>query len=332
MADPRHARVTGPLLITGATGFVGRHLTARLDADGIAWSGLDRPAQVQAADRPDRLTSWELGGPDSDAPQRLARLIGDGAVGGVVHLAGQSSAGASFGDPAGTMRANLGGTLELLEALRALQAAGRPVPVTLVVGSAEEYGAAAPRADRCREDQAILPISPYGTSKAAATLLCGHYRRAFGLPVIAARAFSHTGPGQDERFVFPSFAAQIAAIEAGRADPVIRVGDLSPDRDYLDVRDVVHAYLALLASGEPGRIYNVCSGSSLTIRQGLEILLGLSSVAVRIESDPARLRPVDIPRLVGDPSRLEQATGWTPRVDFADTLRDLLEAARRNLI
>jgi GDP-4-dehydro-6-deoxy-D-mannose reductase len=248
----------------------------------------------------------------------------------VVHLAGQSSAGASFDDPTGTVDANLLGALELLEALRALGSRGRPVPRALLIGSAEEYGAAA-RAEGCREDDPVLPISPYGTSKAAATQLTVQYHRRFGLPVIPARPFSHTGPGHDERFVFPSFAGQIAAIEAGRAEPVLRVGNLAPARDFLDVRDVVAAYRALLDRGEPGVIYNVCSGSTLTIRDGLEILLGSSTATVRVEPDPARQRPVDIPVLVGDPSRLREATGWTPRVDFRDTLGALLEAARRHV-
>lgn len=330
MAEARRDPGSGPVLITGAAGFVGGHLAAALSRDGVPWHGLDRPAAVAARPSPD-LTSWQLGDRDQDAPRRLADLIEQRGIGAVVHLAGQSSAGASFGDPAGTVEANLLGTLELLEALRLLAAARRPVPTTLVVGSAEEYGAAAPRHGRCQEDQPVLPISPYGTSKAAATFLCHQYWRSFDLPVIAARAFSHTGPDQDERFVFPSFAAQIASIEAGHADPILKVGNLSPDRDYLDVQDVVTAYRALLDDGQPGVVYNVCSGSSLTIGQGLEILLGLSTAQIRVESDPARMRPADIPRLVGDPSRLRHATRWSPRIPFANTLRDLLEAARRKI-
>lgn len=314
------------VLITGAGGFVGRHLAAALTTDGTAWLGLERP---QAA--VDGFVAHDLGSGQADAPRRLADLMVEHGTTQVVHLAGQSSAGASFADPVGTLRANLHGTVELLEALRLLQADDAAVPTTLAVGSAEEYGAAASQDRPCREDDPILPISPYGTSKAAATLLCVQYQRSFGLPVMAVRAFSHTGPGHDQRFVFPSFAAQIAAIEAGKADPVLHVGNLSPDRDFSDVRDVVRAYRALLASGQPGQVYNVCSGSSLTIQDGLDILLGLSSASVRVQPDPARMRPVDIPRLVGDPSRLIEATGWSTGVDFSETLRGLLEAARRNL-
>jgi GDP-4-dehydro-6-deoxy-D-mannose reductase len=317
----------GPILITGAGGFVGRHLTRHLEAGGRTVLGCDR-AGVASGDG--SLLAWDLGSREPEAPERLADLLADREVAAVVHLAGQSSAGASFDDPAGTVAANLLGTLELLEGLRALTARGRPVPRALVIGSAEEYGAAASE-DGCREDDPVLPISPYGTSKAAATQLTVQYHHRFKLPVIPIRPFSHTGPGHDDRFVFPSFAAQIAAIEAGRGEPVLRVGNLSPARDFLDVRDVVAAYRTLLDGGEPGTVYNVCSGSTLTIRDGLEILLGFSSAPVRVEPDPARQRPVDIPVLVGDPSRLREATGWTPRVEFRDTLGDLLEAARRHV-
>ncbi len=216
--------------------------------------------------------------------------------------------------------------LSLLEAVRALPAAERPVVV--VAGSAEEYGAAAGTAP-CREDDAVLPISPYAVSKAAQTLLCRQYHRAWDVPVVVARAFSHTGPGQDDRFVFPSFAAQIAAAERGEQAPELWVGNLSAERDFLDVRDVVAAYRALGAGGRPGEVYNICSGRALTIGAGLEILLGAARLPLAVRQDPDRLRPVDIPRLVGDPAKLRRETGWEPVRDFPRTLRELLENARR---
>lgn len=317
------------ILITGARGFVGRHLADALMDAGEAPVGLDLPRLDPAADPAWLVHRHTLGTGDANAPAALADLITDGGHDAIVHLAGQSSAGASFDDPAGTVRANLLGTLELLEALRLMGERGRPVPRLLAVGSSEEYGAAALPDRPCREDDPVLPVSPYATSKAAATQLCGQYHRRFGLPVVAVRAFNHTGPGQDPRFVFPSFAAQIAAIEAGRGEPVLRTGDLSARRDFLDVRDVVAAYRALLDRGQPGRIYNVCSGSSLTIREGLQILLGLSDAAIEVVADPARLRPVELPGLVGDPTALREATGWQPRRRFEETLRDLLESARK---
>ena len=320
------------VLVTGARGFVGRYLVTALQESGAEVSGLDVAGADGALD-PDWLVHrTTLGSGDPEAADRLADLLVAESCEAVYHLAGQSSAGASFGDPAGTVRANLLGTLEVLEALRLIKKRGHEPPRLLAVGSAEEYGTAA-RADRpCRENDPIQPASPYAVSKAAATQLTRMYHQSFGLPVMVVRAFNHTGPGQDARFVFPSFAAQIAAIEAGRDEPVLRTGDLSPARDFLDVRDVVAAYLALMDRGEHGRIYNVCSGSTLTIGDGLEILLGLSGAAIEVAPDPSRMRPAEIPRLVGDPSRLRKTTGWQPVHAFKDTLRDLLEAARRQLI
>jgi GDP-4-dehydro-6-deoxy-D-mannose reductase len=330
---PPSRPTAGRVLVTGARGFVGRHLAAALQADGAAVDGLDLPVAAPDTD-PDWLVHRRrlgaAGGGD-DAARELAACLAAGRYEVVYHLAGQSSAGASFQDPAGTVVANLLGTLELLEALRLLAADGARPPLVIAVGSAEEYGAAATTDRPCREDDPVLPLSPYGTSKAAATQLCGQYHRGFGLPVLATRSFNHTGPGQDSRFVFPSFAAQIAAIEAGRQEPVLRTGDLTPVRDFLDVRDVVAAYRLLAEHGRPGRVYNVCSGSALTIGDGLRILLELAATTVRVATDTDRLRPADIPRLVGDPGALRRETGWRPRHTLRDTMRDLLEEARRNL-
>ncbi|HOX24946.1 MAG TPA: GDP-mannose 4,6-dehydratase [Candidatus Krumholzibacteria bacterium] len=322
------------VLITGARGFVGRHLAAALAADGIAVAGLDvpPPAAATRSDPPWIVHHHTLGALETEAgARRLADLLRAGGHDAVVHLAGQSSAAASFGDPAGTFRANALGTLELLEALRLLAAQGSPVPRLLSVGSGEEYGAAATPARPCREDDPVVPVTPYGASKAAATLLCRQYHRSYRVPVVATRSFNHTGTGQDQRFVFPGLAAQIAAAEAGRRAPVLATGNLQITRDFLDVRDVVAAYRLLLERGEPGRVYNVCSGSALTIGQGLQILLGFSTAAIAVTPDPARVRPADIPHLVGDPALLGEATGWRPRFEFSATLRDLLEDARRNL-
>ena len=312
---------------------MGRHLAAALQADGVDVAGLDRPLPRDiAANDPSWLSMGvDLGGGDVAAgAAALADRLRADDYDAIVHLAGQSSAAASFHDPAGTLRANVLGTLEILEAVRALADGGRAAPRLLAIGSGEEYGAAAPGDRGCREDDPLAPVSPYGASKAAAAQLCLQYHRSHGLPVLVTRSFNHTGPGHDQRFVFPGFAARIAAIETGHAEPVLGTGDLAIVRDFLDVRDVVAAYRLLVERGEPGRVYNVCSGSSLTIGEGLQILLGLSRTAIAVRPDPARRRPADIPRLVGDPRLLREATGWRPRYAFRDTLRDLLEDARRH--
>jgi GDP-4-dehydro-6-deoxy-D-mannose reductase len=247
----------------------------------------------------------------------------------IYHLAAQSSAAASFQDPVGTMDANLRGTLNLLEAVRALPEAAWPA--ILSVGSCEEYGPHPEQDQPLTETAALNPISPYAVSKVAQTLLCAQYVRAWQVPVVMVRSFSHTGPGQDARFAFPAFARQIAAAEAGRGPAEIAVGDLSAVRDFLHVRDVIDAYRLLMKEGRPGEIYNVCSGRALTIREGLEIMIAEAACPITVRTDPDRLRPADTPVMVGDNTTLKTETGWLPEWDMALTLRELLAEARREL-
>ncbi len=335
--------VARPSLVTGPLGFVGRWLLPELLREGpVVGVGLapsERPAP--------RLGPFTLAGPDPHCEgglvyrgepgawtfmpialadeEGLRRALDGCRPAAVYHLAAQSSAARSFTDPVGTIRTNVDGLQNLLEAVRALPR--EEAPTVLAVGSCEEYGAQPP--DRpLPEDTVLRPVSPYGVSKAAATLLALQYHRSYGLPVLATRSFSHSGPGQDPRFAFPSFASQIAAIERGKAEPVLKVGDLSPVRDFLDVRDVVRAYRLLVAEGRPGEVYNVCSGRALTIGEGLEILLREARREIRVEPDPARYRPVDIPYMVGDATRLRRQTGWRPERDFAASLGELLAWAR----
>ncbi|RKZ16617.1 GDP-mannose 4,6 dehydratase, partial [bacterium] len=181
------------------------------------------------------------------------------------------------------------------------------------------------------EDSPLNPLSPYAVSKVTQTLLCRQYARSWNLPVVMVRSFSHTGPGQDTRFAFPSFAQQVARAEAGLESPEIATGDLSAVRDFLDVRDVVEAYRLVALKGRAGEIYNVCSGVPLTIEAGLNILLSGSTRPLSTRIDPDRCRPSDTPHLVGDATRLRGETGWAPRHDFKNTLGELLEAARKEL-
>ncbi len=342
-----HGRNPTGVLVTGALGFVGRHLTAALLRTGSPVYGLGK--QPDGVPLPAAAGDLVLSGPDPVLPgavryespdgtltyvdldledgTALAELLARLQPAAVYHLAAQSSAAVSFREPAATLRTNLMGTLNLLEAVRPLPQDRRPA--VLVVGSAEEYGPQPPGSPPLREDAPLNPLSPYGVSKAAQSLLCRQYVRSYDLRVILTRSFSHTGPGQDERFVFPSFARQIAAAETGRGPRVIRVGNLEAIRDFLDVRDVVRAYLALIEDGTPGQVYHVCSGKPLSIRQGLDMLLAQARVPVAIEPDPDRSRPSDIPVLVGDNTKLRACTGWQPAWEMADTLGALLAEARK---
>ncbi|MCP4574430.1 MAG: NAD-dependent epimerase/dehydratase family protein [bacterium] len=337
---------SGPVLITGSCGFVGLHLVRDLLATGAEVVGVDLLGA--ALPLPDQVGGFERTGGDLSAPGGVRYTgeageflyrpldLADGPAvtstlaalepATVYHLAAQSSAAASFKDPAGTFTANLQGTLHLLEAVRSLPVDVRPA--VLSVGSCEEYGPQPGEPRPLDEATPLNPISPYAVTKAAQSLLCRQYAASWGLHVVVARPFSHTGAGHDTRFAFPDFARQIAAAEvAGQGE--LATGDLSAVRDFLDVRDVTAAYRLLAAAGKPGEAYNVCSGSGLTIREGLNILLAGASCPVTVRTDPARCRPSDTPHLIGDGAKLRDATGWAPVHDIRDTLWGLLEAARK---
>lgn len=250
----------------------------------------------------------------------VAEAVASARPGRIVHLAGQSSAAFSFEHPVDTYRANAVGTWTLLEAA----ARHAPDARVLVVGSGEAYGPQPP-GSRVAEDAPFHPVSPYALSKAAADALSDAFARRTGLAVVRTRSFGHTGPGQAPVFAIPSFARQLAAIEGGRAAPVLRVGNLEVTRDLTDVRDVVAAYVALLDRGRPGGAYNVCRGEGVRLSEIVARLVAQARVGVRIERDLARLRPADLPWLVGDPGSIERDTGWRAAIPLERTLTDVLE-------
>lgn len=314
------------ILVTGAEGFVGGHLLRTLARAG----GHDVAAGhwVGAAPPPWWAESGVTAVPiDVTSDVSLSAAVARHQPEWVIHLAAQSSVGRSFADPLGTWEVNATGTLRLAEALRTV--GGGPVRL-LVISSAEVYGAVPDEAQPIAEDAPLRPSTPYGASKAAAELaaLQAASDGADGLQVVVARSFNHAGPGQDERFVFPSLARQLVRIQRGESPPVLRVGNLEVQRDFLDVRDVVRAYLLLLERGENRGVYNVCSGVARSLREMVARLVELSETGARVEVDPERVRPVDIPVLSGDGSRL-RALGWAPRIALDDTLRDLLSEAER---
>jgi GDP-4-dehydro-6-deoxy-D-mannose reductase len=296
------------VFVTGARGFVGTRLVARLTARGDAVVGADREVDVSR-------------------PEALRPALAGAAPDAVVHLAAVSFVPDSWSDPEATFRVNFLGCRTLLEA--ALTEA--PRARVLLVSSGALYGSAPPGAPPFREEAPLRPDSPYAWTKAAADRLGGLYAGR-GLDVVRARPFNHTGPGRPDRFVESSFARQIAELELGRRSGPLAVGNLDAVRDFLDVEDVVDAYLALLEPalpGPPGGVYNVASGRGRTARQLLDALLAKSPVTPAIVPDPARWRATDAS--VGDARRLGQATGWQPRRDFDDTLSRLLEHWRAAL-
>jgi GDP-4-dehydro-6-deoxy-D-mannose reductase len=305
------------VLVTGAGGFVGPHLVRALSRRGarVRGTGLGAPA----AGTP--LEDWREA--DITSLAAMEEVVAAAPPDALVHLAGQSSAAKSFEAPEATFRANVTGTWTLLEAVRA-HAPGTRV---LVVSTSEVYGSIEP-GTRAAESSPLLPGSPYALSKAAAEQLALAYANSHQLDVVRARPFGHTGPGQAPRFVVPSFAQQVAAIEAGRAEPVLRVGNLDVMRDLSDVRDVVEGYCALLERGRKGEVYNLCRGDGLKLSDMVSSLVAMARVKLTVEVDPARLRPADTPWLVGDPTFTRAETGWRVERAFADTLRDVLEEWR----
>jgi GDP-4-dehydro-6-deoxy-D-mannose reductase len=239
----------------------------------------------------------------------------------VVHLAAQSFVGASWQTPAETLSTNIISQVNLLEGIRRFTIA----PRVLVVGSSEEYGFVCPDELPIRETNPLRPLSPYAVSKVAQDMMGYQYFMSYGLPIIRTRAFNHEGPRRGEVFVTSNFAKQVAEIEVGMREPTMSVGDLTPRRDFSDVRDVVRGYWLLLERGEPGEVYNLCSGRAWAIRQVLEFLLEQSRVKrIAVETDPARLRPSDVMILEGDSSKIRKATGWEVEIPFERTLKDLL--------
>ena len=296
-------------LITGGSGFVGRHLTAHLLASGD---------EVVATDR-------SSGGPDiCDAPA-VAQLFEQVRPDVVYHLAGDSDVGGSWAHPLTTFRSNAEGTLSVLTAAREA-GVGR----VLFVGSADVYGKVRSEDLPLDEDAPIRPVSPYAASKVAADQLCVQAGLGYDLDVVRVRPFNHIGPGQSPRFVAPAIAHRIAVNEREGGDSV-PVGNLTPQRDLTDVRDVVRAYRLLVLHGAAGEVYNVCSGRATAVSELAVAMLGMASRPMRLVPDPLLERPVDVPILVGDAGRLRAATGWTPELDLATTVKDVLEDARRRV-
>jgi GDP-4-dehydro-6-deoxy-D-mannose reductase len=294
-------------LVTGAVGFVGRHLTEHLQAAGDHVVVVDRhgPNPVDITDRAAIHAAIAAARPDA-----------------VYHLAGWADVASSWDDPLGALRLNAEGTLLVLEACRA---AG--VHRVLSVASADVYGMVTEDELPLTEQSPIRPTSPYGASKVAADAIALQAFLGHGLGVIRVRPFNHLGPGQSEHFVAPALAARIARAERDGTTE-IPVGNLTPRRDVTDVRDVVRAYRLLIEHGEPGEVYNVCSGRALAIQDLADRLVALSTRSISLRPDAALARPIDLPVLVGDPAKLRQATGWVPEIPIEQTLADLLDDLR----
>jgi GDP-4-dehydro-6-deoxy-D-mannose reductase len=291
--------------VTGASGFVGSHLLEHLREHGDEVIG---PG--------DGVGDAEIDITDRSA---ITVAIVDARPEVVYHLAAQADVADSWDDPVETLRVNVEGTLNVLDAAR-LAGASRVLAVT----SADIYGRVSEADLPLAESAPLRPVSPYAASKAAADMLCLQATLGHGLDVIRVRAFNHLGPGQSDKFVASGLASRIVANERSGAD-VVRVGNLDARRDFTDVRDVVRAYRLLMTMGAAGEVYNVCSGVDRTVQALADKLVAQAESAMRLVTDPELLRPVDVEVLRGDPSKIQRATGWKPEIPIDTTIHDLLE-------
>jgi GDP-4-dehydro-6-deoxy-D-mannose reductase len=293
------------LVVTGYSGFVGRHFCSRYG--GVPFA--DQDGELDLRDR-----------------KRVQSAVAAWMPEAVLHLAAQSSVASSFDDPASTFSVNFIGTLNLLQALSATGFKG----VFLYVGSADVYGVTAEADLPTRETQPLRPRSPYAVSKAAAEALCYQWSQTENFRIVLTRPFTQIGPGQDKRFAVADFAHQILEIRSGRRPPFLVTGDLDVTRDFTDVRDAVRAYQLLLEKGENGEIYNICSGQEHSLRLLVEELLRIAGVQAELQMNPSRLRPAEQRRVIGDPSRIHALLGWLPEIPLTTTLTDILRESQES--
>lgn len=315
-------------LITGFTGFAGSHLADYLVAEHPEVKVFGTYRWRSRRENIDHLgNSIELIEADLRDYSATRRMLEVTRPEMIFHLAAQSFVPSSWTAPDETLTTNIRSQTNLFEAVRELGLD----PTIQIACSSEEYGLVKPEETPIKETNPLRPLSPYAVSKVSQDFLGYQYHQSYGLKVIRTRGFNHTGPRRGDVFVTSNFAKQIAEIEAGINEPVIRVGNLDAVRDFTDVRDMVRAYWLAVNKAKPGEVYNIASGVGITIRELLDRLLALSTAEVTIETDPERLRPSDVEILVGDSSKFRADTGWEPRIPFDQTLRDILAYWREQL-
>ena len=309
------------VLVTGVTGFAGSHLVDFILAEkpGTEITGIQRwrsrTENIEHFADKIRLVECDL----RDASS-VRDVLDDERPDWIFHLAAQSFVPTSWTAPTESLVTNIIGQLNIFEAVKKLGIK----PRIQLACSSEEYGLVLENELPIKETNPLRPLSPYAVSKVGQDMLGYQYWMSFRIPVVRTRGFNHEGPRRGPVFVCSDFAKQIADIEKGRRPPVVRVGNLTARRDFTDVRDVVRAYWLALEKGEPGEVYNIASGRAWTIREMLDLLLGMSKAKIKVEEDPARMRPSDVPVLLGDSSKFRDRTGWSPKIPFEKTIADLL--------
>lgn len=308
------------VLITGATGFVGSHLVDYLliyDNCEIHCIKRWRSRTENVTHFQDKVTWWECDLRDASSIRDVVEKIKPNYI---FHLAAQSYVPTSWTAPTETLETNIIGELNLFEAVRKTGINTR----IQIAGSSEEYGLVYQNETPIKETNPLRPLSPYGVSKVAQDMLAYQYFKSYGLNIIRTRAFNHTGPRRPNVFVCSSFARQMIQIEEGKKDELIKVGNVSAIRDFTDVRDMVRGYYLAITKGKPGEVYNICSGKGTDILGIIYLLLEKVDITVDLQKDPAKMRPSDVPVLIGDATKFTEATGWKPKIPLRQTLEDLL--------
>jgi GDP-4-dehydro-6-deoxy-D-mannose reductase len=309
------------VLVTGVTGFAGSHLVDFiLERGDCEIYGIRRwRSRTENIEHfKDRITLLECDLRDASSTRDVLEKVRPEFI---FHLAAQSFVPTSWSAPAESLTTNVLGQLHIYEAVRRLGVKCR----IQIACSSEEYGLVHENELPIKETNPLRPLSPYAVSKVGQDMLAYQYWMSWKVDSVRTRGFNHEGPRRGPVFVASDFAKQIADIEKGRRQPILCVGNLDAKRDFTDVRDIVRGYWMALEKCEPGEVYNLCSGKAWSIRQVLDHLLGMTKTKIEVRQDPARLRPSDVPVLLGDHSKFTQATGWKPTIPFEQTLRDMLD-------
>ncbi|WP_312447521.1 GDP-mannose 4,6-dehydratase [Lacrimispora sp.] len=310
-------------LIIGAAGFVGSYLIDHIQKNCI-WSITVTKMEHE------RISQTGVGIRDLDILDysQVAALLKDVRPDYIFHLAAQSSVELSWQNPGMTVDVNIKGSLNVLNGIFELDYK----PRILLIGSGEEYGRVKESEIPIIEDNAVRPGNLYAVTKVCQNMIGSIYAQAYGMQIMMVRAFNHIGPNQTPQFVVSDFCKQIAEIENGSQEPVVRVGNLGARRDFTDVRDIVRAYVLLIEKGVPGELYNVGSGQAVSIREILDKIIQFSDTPVSVEIDPAKMRPVDVHVIEADITKLKKCTGWFPVIPLETTLKETLDYWRRELL
>lgn len=308
-------------LVIGAAGFVGKYLIDEITTNNIEAYATKLPHETLVG-VPAKV--YDLDIMDKDA---IVALLFEVRPDYIFHLAAQSSVGLAWKNPGLTVDVNIKGSLNVMDAIRELYYK----PRVLLIGSGEEYGHIQPGETPIAETNLLRPGNIYAATKACQNMIGSIYSRAYDMELMMVRAFNHIGPGQAPMFVVSDFCKQVAEIEKGLRKPVMKVGNLAAKRDFTDVRDVVRAYVQLIQVGSPGETYNIGSGHAQEIRTILDMIISMSDMLIHIETDANKLRPVDVPIIEADITKIRQLTGWEPRISIKQTIRETLDYWRMHL-